>query len=156
MGLSVVHNSAASIASRYLDISDRNVTRATTRLAAGTRVVSARDDAASMAIGSRLNVEVNGLRQSGENARQAIELLLAPDQWNRPYVAPPGVPPERVKLLRDGFEAMARSPAMVEEMTRQRLELELMTGAEMTRRILAMEQMSVEVIQTAIAAIKPK
>ena len=91
-----------------------------------------------------------------ENARQAIELLLAPDQWNRPYVAPPGVSAERVKLLRDGFEAMARSPAMVEEMTRQRLELELMTGAEMTRRILAMEQMSTEVVETAIAAIKPK
>ena len=91
-----------------------------------------------------------------ENARQAIELLLAPDQWNRPYVAPPGVPAERVKLLRDGFEAMARSPALAEDMQRQRLELELMTGAELTRRILAMERMSPEVIQTAIAASKPK
>jgi len=91
-----------------------------------------------------------------ENARQAIELLLAPDQWNRPYVAPPGVPAERIKLLRDGFEGMARSAALAEEMKRQRLELELMTGEEMTRRILAMEQMSAEVIQTAITAIKPK
>lgn len=91
-----------------------------------------------------------------ENARQAIELLLAPDQWNRPYVAPPGVPAERVKLLRDGFDGMARSAAFVEDMKRQRLELDPMTGDEMTRRILAMERMSTEVIQTAIAAIKPK
>ena len=68
MALNVVHNSAASVASRYLEISDRNATRSITRLAAGMRVVTARDDAASLAIGSRLGVEVNALRQSAENA----------------------------------------------------------------------------------------
>ncbi|HEX8031597.1 MAG TPA: flagellin, partial [Vicinamibacterales bacterium] len=79
MGLSVAHNGAASVATRYLDVANRNVTRATARLAAGVRVVSARDDAASLAIGSRLNVEVNGLRQGAANARQAITMLQIAD-----------------------------------------------------------------------------
>ena len=79
MGLNVVHNGAASVATRYLDVANRNVTRATARLAAGVRVVSARDDAASLAIGSRLNVEVNGLRQGAANARQAVTMLQIAD-----------------------------------------------------------------------------
>jgi flagellin-like hook-associated protein FlgL len=79
VGLNVVHNGAASVATRYLDVANRNVTRATARLAAGVRVVSARDDAASLAIGSRLNVEVNGLRQGAANARQAITMLQIAD-----------------------------------------------------------------------------
>lgn len=74
-----MHNGAASVATRYLDVANRNVTRATARLAAGVRVVSARDDAASLAIGSRLNVEVNGLRQGAANARQAITMLQIAD-----------------------------------------------------------------------------
>ena len=79
MAINVVHNSAASVASRYLEINDRNVTRASTRLASGTRVVSARDDAASLAIGARLGVEVNALRQGAENTRQGISMLQIAD-----------------------------------------------------------------------------
>lgn len=91
-----------------------------------------------------------------ETARQAIELLLAPDQWNRPYVAPPGVASERVAALRNGFVAMAKATSFLDDVKRQRLELELMTGEDMARRILAMERLSPEVIKTAVAATKAK
>jgi flagellin len=42
-------------------------------------VLSAKDDAASLAIGSRLNTEVNALRQASVNAGQAISMLQIAD-----------------------------------------------------------------------------
>ena len=43
------------------------------------RVVSARDDAASLAIGSRLNSQVQALRQASVNAGQAVSMLQIAD-----------------------------------------------------------------------------
>ncbi len=49
------------------------------KLSSGTRVVSAKDDAASMAIGSRLMAEVQALRQAQVNAGQAVSMLQVAD-----------------------------------------------------------------------------
>jgi flagellin len=49
------------------------------KLSIGKRVVSARDDAASMAVGSRMNAEVQGLKQAAVNAGQANSMLQIAD-----------------------------------------------------------------------------
>ena len=51
-------------------------TRSLTKLSIGKRVVSARDDAASMAIGSRMNSEVQGLKQAVVNAGHLPPMLF--------------------------------------------------------------------------------
>jgi len=35
-----------------------------------------------------------------------VELIVSQQVFGRPYVAPPGVPAEQVKMLRDAFEAV--------------------------------------------------
>lgn len=75
MALSVVSNHAASIAHRAIAANEASVSQSVTRLSAGTRVVSARDDAASLAIGGRLRAEVGALGQAVVNAGQAASLL---------------------------------------------------------------------------------
>lgn len=79
MALTIAHNGAATVATRYVDMADRAATRSLARLSSGTRVLSSRDDAASLAIGSRLNVEVAALRQGAINARQAVSVLQIAD-----------------------------------------------------------------------------
>ena len=64
MALNVISNFAANVAHRNLVQSDMNLTESLAKLSSGTRVVSAKDDAASMAIGSRLMAEVTDLRQA--------------------------------------------------------------------------------------------
>ncbi|MGH6884406.1 MAG: S8 family serine peptidase, partial [Hypericibacter sp.] len=49
------------------------------RLSSGSRVVSAKDDAAAMAIGSRINSKVQALRQAGVNAGQAASMVQIAD-----------------------------------------------------------------------------
>jgi tripartite-type tricarboxylate transporter receptor subunit TctC len=45
--------------------------------------------------------------------RQVTQLILANLAMSRPFVAPPGVPPERIKALRDAFDATAKDPAFL-------------------------------------------
>ena len=79
MPLNVVSNYAANVAHRNLAMSDSDAANSLARLSIGKRVVSARDDAASMAIGSRMNAEVHGLKQAVVNAGQANSMLQIAD-----------------------------------------------------------------------------
>jgi flagellin len=79
MALNVISNFAANVAHRNLQKSDMAMTDSLAKLSSGTRVVSAKDDAASMAIGSRLQAEVAALRQAQVNAGQGVSMLQVAD-----------------------------------------------------------------------------
>ena len=79
MALNVISNYAANVAHRYLMGSDAMASSALAKLSSGSRVVSAKDDAASLAIGSRLNLTVQALKQAGTNATQATSMLQVAD-----------------------------------------------------------------------------
>lgn len=79
MALNVISNFAANVAHRNLTETDMEMTDSLAKLSAGTRVISAKDDAASMAIGSRLAAEVNALTQARVNSGQAASMLQVAD-----------------------------------------------------------------------------
>jgi flagellin len=79
MPLNVVSNYAANVAHRNLLKTDMQASNSLAKLSIGKRVVSARDDAASMAIGSRMNSEVQALKQAVVNAGQANSMLQIAD-----------------------------------------------------------------------------
>ena len=79
MPLNVVSNYAANVAHRNLLKTDTEASASLAKLSIGKRVVSARDDAASMAIGSRMNSEVQALKQAVVNAGQANSMLQIAD-----------------------------------------------------------------------------
>src|SRR5690606_5936364 len=62
-----------------LTSSDAAATSSLAKLSSGSRVVTAKDDAAAMAIGNRMNVEVNALKQASVNAGQAVSMLQIAD-----------------------------------------------------------------------------
>jgi len=79
VSLNIISNFAANVAHRNLVQSDMAATSSLAKLSSGTRVLGAKDDAASLAVGSRLNVEVAGLKQASVNAGQAISMLQIAD-----------------------------------------------------------------------------
>ena len=79
MALNIISNYAANVAHRNLSNSDEMATRSLAKLSSGTRVVSARDDAASMAIGARLNSQVQALKTATVNVGQANSMLQIAD-----------------------------------------------------------------------------
>ena len=79
MALTINSNFAANVAHRNLVSSDMSATDSLAKLSAGTRVLGAKDDAASLAIGSRLSAEVAAMGQAGVNAGQAVSMLQVAD-----------------------------------------------------------------------------
>jgi tripartite-type tricarboxylate transporter receptor subunit TctC len=58
-----------------------------------------------------------------DEQRRAIEFLYAGQGIGRPFVAPPGLPPDRLKMLRDAFSATMQDPEFVAEAHKNNLEL---------------------------------
>lgn len=79
MALNVVSSFSSNIAHRHLRQADARLALAVPKLAAGRRVLSARGDAAALAIGSRLAAQVSGLTQAQSNAGQATSMLQVAD-----------------------------------------------------------------------------
>ncbi|MCC9624028.1 flagellin [Thalassospira sp. MA62] len=79
MALNIISNYAANVAHRNLMASDAAATRSLAKLSSGLRVVSARDDAASMAIGARLNATAQALKMAAVNVGQANSMLQIAD-----------------------------------------------------------------------------
>ena len=79
MPLNIISNFAANVAHRNLSMSDRGASDSVAKISAGTRVLAARDDAAGLAIGSRLRAEVAAMEQASVNAGQAVSMLQIAD-----------------------------------------------------------------------------
>lgn len=79
MALSMISNFAGNVAHRHLLKSDADMTDSLAKLASGSRVRTAKDDAASMAIGSRLRAEVGAITQAYVNSGQAVSMLQVAD-----------------------------------------------------------------------------
>jgi len=60
----------------------------------------------------------------------ALKLIMSRQTMARPYVAPPGVPAERLAALRSAFEVTTKDPAFLADAKRQDLEVRPVTGVE--------------------------
>ncbi len=79
MTLSIISNFAANSALRNLQVNSGEATKSVSKLSSGQRVTNAADDAASLAIGSRLNTEKVSLGMAVQNAGQATSVMQIAD-----------------------------------------------------------------------------
>jgi tripartite-type tricarboxylate transporter receptor subunit TctC len=63
--------------------------------------------------------------------KQAIEFLYAGQGIGRPFVAPPGMAPERVKMLQDAFAATMTDPEFLAETKLRKLTLDPENGEQL-------------------------
>ncbi|WP_422367612.1 flagellin [Pelagibius sp.] len=75
----VATNTAANSALRYLNNNSAQAASSVSKLASGSRIVKASDDAAGLAIGTRLNADVTALTQAGINASQGASVVQVAD-----------------------------------------------------------------------------
>jgi tripartite-type tricarboxylate transporter receptor subunit TctC len=66
-----------------------------------------------------------------EASRRVATVLLAPAVFGRPTVATPGVPPDRVKILRDAYHTSLKDPALLEDLKKRRWVVDAISGEEM-------------------------
>src|SRR5262245_8277827 len=102
--------------------------------------------------GARPNPQLKGVPLIVDLARtpeekQAVAFLYAGSGLGRPFVAPPDLPAERVKMLRDAFMAAMTDPEFLADAERQRLAVQPEDGeylAALIKKIYATPQAIVE------------
>jgi len=56
--------------------------------------------------------------------RKVLELIVLPQEFGRPFLAPPGVPADRMALYRKAFQAVLKDEQFLAESAKQRLSLD--------------------------------
>jgi len=75
--------------------------------------------------------ELMDKRKAPDVTRRLATVLLSPDYIGRPLATTPGVPADRVRLLRDAFNKALSAPELVAEAKTRGWELEPVTGEEL-------------------------
>jgi tripartite-type tricarboxylate transporter receptor subunit TctC len=89
-----------------------------------------------------------------EHTKQVLQLILAPQDMDRPLLTPPGVPAERIAALRTAFHAAMKDPGFIAEANRQQLELNEISGAKVEDIIRSAFALPADVIKVAGEAVK--
>jgi tripartite-type tricarboxylate transporter receptor subunit TctC len=86
---------------------------------------------------------------SGDQDRQALELMLAPTEMGRPFMGPPELPPDRLTALRAAFDATMKDTAFIEDADKMRLDIAPLSGAEMEALVVRLYKAPMPVVERA-------
>jgi tripartite-type tricarboxylate transporter receptor subunit TctC len=95
----------------------------------------------------------SGLAQRQED-RAALELLSAPVAVGRTIITPPGVPEERVAILRRAFDETMKDPQFIEDARRQNLDINPLSGEEVQKYVGQMVSTPRPIIERLKMAIR--
>jgi len=69
--------------------------------------------------------------KSSESSQRLAKLVLANGDLGRPIVAPPAVPADRIKILRQAFMKAINDPQLLAQAEKQNVEIEPTSGEEL-------------------------
>ncbi|MEA2824587.1 MAG: hypothetical protein QOF03_1069 [Alphaproteobacteria bacterium] len=70
---------------------------------------------------------------SNPENKRILELILIRQEMGRPFAAPPGVPAERIALLRQAFDATLKDPEFLADAKRLQMEIDPLKGEEIEK-----------------------
>ncbi len=79
-------------------------------------------------------------------SRNVAKAMLVSATLGRPLIATPGIPAERIKILREAYLKAFKEPEVIEEAKKSRLDLETLPGAEVEAQIREVMNQPREVI----------
>lgn len=80
-------------------------------------------------------------------SRNVARVMLVSATLGRPLIGTPGIPPERVKMLREAYLKAFAEPEVVQEAKKSRLDLETLPGDEVETQIREVMNQPKEVIE---------
>ena len=67
--------------------------------------------------------------------RKVFELVVLPQEFGRPFIAPPNLPADKLKMLRDAFDKTMKDPDFIADAKKQKLDVEPKDGAHLEQLI---------------------
>jgi tripartite-type tricarboxylate transporter receptor subunit TctC len=71
--------------------------------------------------------------KTADNSRRLASVILAAGALGRPMLATPGVPPDRVKILRDAFNATIKDSDFLADLDKRKFDLDPVPGEELEK-----------------------
>jgi tripartite-type tricarboxylate transporter receptor subunit TctC len=84
--------------------------------------------------------------------RQTLDFIVAPDEFGRPFFAPPDIPTERRDILRRALDATMADPEFLADAEKAKMEVDPMTGEAMQEMIEKVYATPPEIIKKVVEA----
>jgi tripartite-type tricarboxylate transporter receptor subunit TctC len=81
-----------------------------------------------------------------QNSRRVADVILAAEKFGRPVIAGPGVPPDRVRVLRRAFDQSLKDPELLAEAQKQRMDVDPESGENLEKLAKQILEQPAEVI----------
>lgn len=88
--------------------------------------------------------------------RKALELIVSQQVFQRPFIAPPGTPADRVRQLQDAFMATMRDPEFLADAERIKVTVGPRSGPEVAALVTSMYGAPQAVVDQMTKALKPE
>jgi tripartite-type tricarboxylate transporter receptor subunit TctC len=92
-------------------------------------------------------VELMDKKKTSAFSRSVAKVMLVSATLGRPMIATPGMPADRIKILRDACSKAFKEPEVVEEAKKTKLDLEVLGGAEVEAQIREVMNQPKEVVE---------
>ena len=86
--------------------------------------------------------------------RRLLEMIFSRNTLAYPIAAPPGVPPERARQLREALAAMAVDPAFLADARKENLPVEFSTGETVARVVADIYSTPPELVERVRRAVR--
>ena len=112
-------------------------------------------------VGLEPDAELTGLKvphiwsQLAGDKRAVAELIVAPQVFGRPFLAPPGTPADRLVWLRAAFMATMQDQAFLADAEKIRIQITPLSGEAVQARVVALYAAPKAIVEAARQAIKP-
>jgi tripartite-type tricarboxylate transporter receptor subunit TctC len=91
-----------------------------------------------------------------DEQKQILKLIFARQVMGRPYLAPPGVPPDRAEALRQAFLDTMRDKDFLAEADTAQLEIKPVTGPDIEKLVKEVYQTPPDIAAKAAQVLNPK
>jgi tripartite-type tricarboxylate transporter receptor subunit TctC len=81
--------------------------------------------------------------------RQVMEMIYSQNLFGRPYLVPPGTPPDRVAALRQALASMLKDPALLADAERSGLDINPMGGEHVQALVARLYSLPPRIIERA-------
>jgi hypothetical protein len=88
-----------------------------------------------------------------DEQRQVMELIYGQLIFGRPYIVPPGTPPDRVAALRRAFMATMQDPALRADAEKARLDVNPVSGEDVQAEVAKMFALPHDIVERAKQAL---
>ena len=90
-----------------------------------------------------------------DEQRRILDLVYAQLRFGRPYVAPPGVPEDRVAALRTAFVDTLKDPELLKEADKLQIDIDVLEGAAMQKLVTELYATPADIVAKTRAALSP-